>query len=1126
MTGHKGAAMQRCLGCMEEYEEKYDICPYCGYERGTQPREAYHMPPGTMLAERYRIGRVLGFGGFGVTYLGWDEVLLRKVAIKEYLPGEFSTRIPGQTVITTYEGERSEQFNGGLGKFLEEAKILAKLESANGVVRIYNSFQENNTAYIVMEYLEGRTLKEYLEQRGKLSEKEAKEILHPVIVALKEVHEMGILHRDIAPDNIFLTNDGKVKLLDFGASRFATTSHSKSLSVIIKPGYAPVEQYRSRGDQGPWTDVYSLAAVFYKMVTGITPEDAMERVEKEELKKPSKLGADISRNTEHAIMNALNIKIEDRTQSAKILEQELYGEEKVKLRFVHLKKADVGKWPLGIKLAACAASLVVVLFAGLLATGVIDYSRLIPEGFALPAGMTRVPNLVNEEVEAANAVMTEAGLILQIVDKQYSENIPMGMVLSQNVNRGKIVKLENVVEIVVSGGREPVVIPDLRGYQKEEALKVLAAAGLMMEILEEYGAFEEGAVMAQSLEAGVQAYRGDTVVLTVSLGLDTFLDEEREIIIPDFTGMSMGEATKKASEMGLYLTKAGEKESTASPGTILTQSPSAGTAGRQGDVILLTTAAEQSTVYVPDVQYREAAAALADLEALGFQVSIGYEESSIVAKDRVIRQSLAANLPVKKGSEIVLTVSLGTEKLNQSGAPEPNNTPDSGSAEKPAETSKPGSTEKPAETPPPQWSEWMAELPAGVDKSGYEIEKKSQYSFRDKSVTTSKKQEMPGWTLYDTTTAQGEYGQWSAWSTNKPTEQTGREIEEKTQYSYTDYETKKSDKASESGWTLKDTRTYYLEDYGNWSDWSTDAAAAGDTRKTETREQYRIRTRKKEYKEANSLTLDGYTRDRGVREAEGAWSDWSENQVSASDTDTYRIEVETRKEQRNVIHYKTKYYYYHWRVPRGDGTGRNDYWTAQVANSQLYELYLDAPLTDLKASNVGGTGKNAYANGYEYRDNNGVWCYRHWYADGTRDVPETVTEEYDVYRSRKIDYFYSFWKWGDWSGWSDWSDNRTEGNESTEVEARTLYRYADKIPHYEYTYERWTEDSAWSDTPYPESATRKVKTQTIYKYRDRTDTVTYHFYLWGAWSDWRDEKVDGSDTREVQQRTVYRYRQK
>lgn len=1082
MEQKKNTLMQRCLGCMEEFEEEYELCPYCGYERSTPPKEAYHMLPGTILAGRYRIGRVLGFGGFGVTYIGWDEVLLRKVAIKEYLPGEFSTRIPGQTTITAYEGERSEQFSSGLGKFLEEAKMLAKLESTNGVVRIYDSFQENNTAYIVMEYLEGRTLKEYLEWNEKLSVEEAKEILHPIVTALKEVHAMGIMHRDIAPDNIYLTNDGKVKLLDFGASRFATTSHSKSLSVIIKPGYAPVEQYRSRGDQGPWTDVYSLAAVLYKMVTGITPEDAMERVEKEELKKPSRLGVEISKNAEHAIMNALNIKIEDRTQDTEIFEKELYGNEKVKLKFVHLKKADVGKWPLWAKLTTSAAVLAVAVFAGLLAIGVIDYSRLIPEGFALPEGMTRVPNLVNEEVDMANTMMADAELIMQIVDKQYSEYVPMDMVLSQNVNRGKIVKIENVVEVVVSGGREPVVIPDICGYQKESAQEALAALGLVLEIQEEYGAFEAGVVMAQSLEAGVQAYRGDTIVLTVSLGLDTYLDEETEIKIPDFTGMSMKQATVKAAEMGLYLVKAGEKVSTLAPGTILEQTPRAGTSGHQGDVIQIITAAEERPVYVPDVQYKEMTDASAELEALGFVVTIEYEESSTVAKDRVIRQSVAANTEAKTGTKIVLTVSSGTEEVNKIIGQKP------------------------------QWSEWVTELPEGVNGSGYEIESKPQYSFRDKSITSSAKNELDGWTLYDTTTAQGEYGEWSAWSTNKPADQEGREINDKTQYSYSDYETKKSDKASESGWKMINTRTYYLDDYGTWSGWGDTPVSGSDTRKVE----IQYRSRKKEFKDANTNTLSGYTLYGERTPGYGEWSGWSETPAASGET------LDVRTEQRTgtrSVYDRTEYNYYYWKYWNTEENMNYYTWSqayAEPRGGTYFETGWRAAMPYLFAYYQGHA---AYSDNPNSMSNPGA--HIPWYLGGQRDVYRDETYTYTVYSSRTITYTYHFWRWG---GWSDWSDSAAAQNDNTQVEAR--YRYADKIPHYEYTHERWTDYSAWGDTAYTESTTRKVKTQTVYKYRDRTDVATYHFYQWGAWSDWRDEKAEKSDSREVQQRTMYRYRPK
>ncbi|MCM1056119.1 MAG: PASTA domain-containing protein [Firmicutes bacterium] len=1078
---------------MEEFEDGYEICPYCGYEIGTPSKEAYHMRPGTILAGRYLIGRVLGFGGFGVTYLGWDEILLRKVAIKEYLPGEFSTRIPGQTQITTYEGERSEQFDNGLGKFLEEAKMLAKLESANGVVRIYNSFQENNTAYIIMEYLEGRTLKEYLALNEKLPVEEAKEILHPIITALKEVHEMGIIHRDIAPDNIFLTNDGRVKLLDFGASRFATTSHSKSLSVIIKPGYAPVEQYRSRGDQGPWTDIYSLAATFYKMVTGITPEDAMERVEKEELKKPSKMGVEIPKNTEHAIMNALNIKIEDRTRNAEAFEKELYGNDKVKLRFVHLKKADVGKWPLWAKLATSGATLAVMIFAVLLATGVIDYSRLIPEGFALPEGMTRVPNLVNEDVDTAEVLMEEAELVLQIVDKQYSEYVPMGLVLSQNVNRGKIVKIENVVEVVVSGGREPVVIPDICGYQKDSVQETLSALGLVLEIQEEYGAFEAGVIMAQSPEAGGQAYRGDTIVLTVSLGLDTYLDAETEIIIPDFTGMSMKQATAKASEMGLYLVKAGEREDALAPGTILEQSPRAGVSGLQGDVIKIVTAAEEKLIYMPDMQYREIAEASAELEALGFVVQIGYEESSTVAKDKIIRQNVAANTQTKKGTEIMLTVSSGTAAVNQIIAQKP------------------------------QWSEWVEELPAGVNSSGYEIETKTQYSFRDKSLTTSDKEELDGWTLYDTTTARGEYGPWSQWDSVEPTEQEGREISDKIQYSYSDYETMKSDKASVSGWKLIDTRTYYLEDYGSWSVWSDTPVDKSATREVQTKTQYSFRTRSKEYKNASTKSQAGYTYiENSRKENDGGWSDWTETPISSSETESYRIDVDTQQRTRSVYDH-TEYWYYYWKYR--NELDNNNYWYTW---SQAYA----APRGGTYAETGWRTGMTYQFATYEghaaYSDSPSAMSNPRgtipWYLGGQRDIYRDET--YTVYRSRTVSYTYSFWRWSDWSGWSDWSDNKAEKSDTVEVKTRIQYRYRDKIPHYEYTHERWKEYTAWSDTQYTESSTRKVKTQTVYKYRDRTDVITYHFYQWGAWSDWRDEKAEKSDSREVAQRTLYRYRPK
>ena len=278
------------MGCMEPVEDQFDICPHCGYARGTGVQEAYYLEPGTMLQGRYLLGKVLGYGGFGVTYIGYDTRLQRKVAVKEYLPSDYATRKLGTKNLVIYSGDAKEQFMAGLNSFLEEARRLAGFTSVPEIVDIYDYFRENDTGYIVMEYLKGNTVKELLEKRRKLPYREAEEIICHVLDGLSAVHKKGIIHRDVAPDNVFITTEGEIKLLDFGAARYAASIYSKSLSVILKPGYAPEEQYRSHGKQGPWTDVYGAGATFYRMITGIIPPESLERMITDDLRRPSELG--------------------------------------------------------------------------------------------------------------------------------------------------------------------------------------------------------------------------------------------------------------------------------------------------------------------------------------------------------------------------------------------------------------------------------------------------------------------------------------------------------------------------------------------------------------------------------------------------------------------------------------------------------------------------------------------------------------------------------------------------------------------------------------------------------------------------------------------------------------------
>ncbi len=254
-----------CYGCFQEKEPGIP-CPHCGFnEKDEQPYLA--LPLGTILNGRYLIGKVLGIGGFGITYLGYDLTLEIKVAIKEYMPSALATRHPDHYSVAL-TGRVEEDYQYGMERFLDEAKILAKLQNTPHIVSVQNYFKENGTAYFVMEYIDGMSLKAYLAKNGdKIPYNQAIAILQPIMQALVQVHAMNLLHRDISPDNIYITSKGESRLLDFGAARFAL-GDGKSVSVILKHGYAPEEQYSSHGNQGPWTDVYAMGATMYRCITG------------------------------------------------------------------------------------------------------------------------------------------------------------------------------------------------------------------------------------------------------------------------------------------------------------------------------------------------------------------------------------------------------------------------------------------------------------------------------------------------------------------------------------------------------------------------------------------------------------------------------------------------------------------------------------------------------------------------------------------------------------------------------------------------------------------------------------------------------------------------------------------
>lgn len=311
-----------CLKCMRKLGDS-PVCARCGFDN-TPPvkSEPYLLKPGSVLAGKYLIGKVIGEGGFGITYIGLQMTLSKRVAIKEYYPSGAANRSIDSSENVIVTGNRIDFYEKGMQRFLDEAKNVAAFCEEDGIVDIMDYFRENNTAYIVMEYLEGETLKDYVSHHGVFMPERLISLMIPLMQSLNSMHTQGIIHRDISPDNIMYHKLQRLKLMDFGSARFYT-NEERQLSVVLKQGFAPEEQYRGNGVQGPYTDVYALCATIYTCITGRVPVNSVERLVDDTLKRPSELGVKIAPYQENAIMHGLAVKASERTPNITALIREL-----------------------------------------------------------------------------------------------------------------------------------------------------------------------------------------------------------------------------------------------------------------------------------------------------------------------------------------------------------------------------------------------------------------------------------------------------------------------------------------------------------------------------------------------------------------------------------------------------------------------------------------------------------------------------------------------------------------------------------------------------------------------------------------------------------------------------------
>ena len=330
-------ASELCMNCFS-VKGQYEVCPYCGYVEGTPPEHPQYLTPGTILANHFIVGTAIDMGGFGITYRCYDTTLGIAVAVKEFFPAGLVNRAPGESVVGLLSGDKQQQYRVELKRFLMEAQSIAQFGKAKDIVNVYAFFEENNTAYIIMEYIDGVLLKDYLEKQGKMEPQVALHIIDLIINAVKKIHSKGIIHRDISPDNIFISSEDAIKVFDFGAAQLNDSTEGKNCEKVIKVGYSAPEQYRDKSNQGFYTDIYSVGAILYQMLTGIKPMESTEREHKDTLKSPLELGVKIEPNVDRAIMEAMAVQPELRFQNIQQFEDALHSKRIAEYPNVKLKK--------------------------------------------------------------------------------------------------------------------------------------------------------------------------------------------------------------------------------------------------------------------------------------------------------------------------------------------------------------------------------------------------------------------------------------------------------------------------------------------------------------------------------------------------------------------------------------------------------------------------------------------------------------------------------------------------------------------------------------------------------------------------------------------------------------------
>ena len=429
-----------------ETEENGDRCPHCGYVRGTPPKEPFDLPAETVLSGQYVIGTAASCGGFGILYKAYDTKNRRVVAIKEYYPAGIVSREPGKNDVLVFDKKRTAEFENGIRGFLDEARNTSRFSEYENIVKVYDFFEANHTAYMVMEFMPGITVKEYLKMHGgRMPWEMARVIGASVAEILAVVHKGGILHRDVSPDNIMITDEGRdgveprVKLFDFGAARFSDTEREHDRQVILKIGYAPPEQYNQTSIQGPYTDVYALGATIYHCVSGILPAEsqnrleALRRGEEDPVKPLRELVPEVPEYFNNAVIRAMAVEPQFRFQNMKDFRRALCGEKTTEDVEHHIRRLKRRQ------------RLMIGGIAGMIGAGAVFCS-------AVYRGQARAASLAGTQLEVMIAGTAEDAGLFRQMSEEFQADYPDVILTITNVDESGY---EDALRERIDGGNAP-----------------------------------------------------------------------------------------------------------------------------------------------------------------------------------------------------------------------------------------------------------------------------------------------------------------------------------------------------------------------------------------------------------------------------------------------------------------------------------------------------------------------------------------------------------------------------------------------------------------------------------------------------------------------------------------------